>query len=75
MSEGLSFWAISTVSAMATVLTEITATVPANWFRDHKDEPPPELYGKVCCLSSRRFEQIVFVMSVIGTAGEPEGVR
>ena len=36
---------------MAAVPTEIIATVPFNWLQNHKDEPPPELYGKVCrCL-------------------------
>ena len=33
---------------MAIVPSEIVATVPYTWLQNHKDEPPPELYGKVC---------------------------
>ena len=33
---------------MTLVPTEISATVPFVWLDNHKDEPPPELYGKVC---------------------------
>ena len=34
---------------MTAVPTEISATVQFTWLQNHKDEPPPELYGKVCC--------------------------